>query len=185
MMSRDDLLQTWTDTYDRAQSVVDTTDIDDGEQLTTFPEESVDFVIANHFLEHAEDPIGALENWTRVIRAGGIIFITIPDARYTFDARRPRTTTEHLLRDHREGPEVSREDHYREWAEIIEGLPAERIPERMTELATTKRREHFHVWELERFLDLLSALDLPLRLEVAQAIMPEFTIVLRKDPPPN
>ena len=36
--------------------------VDDAQTLATFPDESVDFVIANHVLEHLEDPIGALEN---------------------------------------------------------------------------------------------------------------------------
>ena len=182
-MSREELLSAWSDTYDRAPSVVETTDIDDGERLDTFADQSVDFVVANHLLEHAEDPVGALENWTRVLRPGGIIFLTLPDARYTFDARRPRTTVEHLLRDHREGPEVSRAQHYREWAEIIECLPQDQIPERIEQLASSQRREHFHVWELEGFLHLLSALDLPVRLEVAQAVASEFSVVLRKDGP--
>src|SRR2546421_13075309 len=32
--------------------------VDDAERLTTVPDESQDFIIANHFLEHCEDPIG-------------------------------------------------------------------------------------------------------------------------------
>src|SRR5262249_41579641 len=32
--------------------------IDDGEQLVSLADASQDFVIANHFLEHCEDPLG-------------------------------------------------------------------------------------------------------------------------------
>ncbi len=36
--------------------------VDDGELLTTVDPESVDFIAANHFLEHCQDPIGTIEN---------------------------------------------------------------------------------------------------------------------------
>src|SRR5262249_45425936 len=36
---------------------------------------SQDFVIANHLLEHLPDPIGALKEWYRVLRAGGTLFL--------------------------------------------------------------------------------------------------------------
>ena len=180
LMSREELLRALSDTFDRPPSVVETTVIDDGERLAKLSDESVDFVIANHVLEHIEDPIAALENWTRVLRAGGILLVTLPDARHTFDGARVRTTVEHLLRDHREGGEVSRDEHYREWARIIECVPEEQIPRRVAQFAEERRRHHFHVWELEGFLDLLGTLDLPARLEVAQAVTGEFSVVLRK-----
>jgi SAM-dependent methyltransferase len=178
VLSRAELLRAWSDTC--GPFVVETSVVDDGERLDKFASASVDFVIANHVLEHMEDPIGALHNWARVLRPNGIIFTTLPDARYTFDAGRPRTTIGHLVRDHVEGPAVSREEHYREWAHLIEGVPEEKVPDRMAELARAERREHFHVWELETFLELLRHLDLPTRLVVVQAVANEFTAVLRK-----
>src|SRR5919204_5642917 len=102
--------------------------VDEGERLEKFADESLDFVIANHMLEHVEDPIGAVETFLRVLRPGGILFLTLPDARYTFDGRRTRTTIEHLLRDHHEGPEVSRREHYEEIARIIDCVPEEQVP---------------------------------------------------------
>jgi predicted SAM-dependent methyltransferase len=184
-MPRAELLGALGAAYGDPGSVVETTVVDDGERLERFESGSLDFLIANHLLEHLEDPVGALTNWTRVLRPGGIIFITVPDARRTFDAARPRTTVEHVVRDHREGPGTSRAEHYREWAHIIECLPEERVAERMAEYARRNRREHFHVWELETFLDLLCRLDLPVRLEVAQAAADEFAVILRKDHGPS
>jgi SAM-dependent methyltransferase len=161
------------------ESVVVTDVLDDCERLQSFEAEAVDFVIANHILEHTEDPIGTLEQFMRVLRPGGILFVTLPDARHTFDSLRARTTVEHLVRDHRDGPEVSREEHYREWA-LVECLPPERIADRVADFARDGTRHHFHVWELEGFLDLLHTLDLPARLELAQAVAEEFSVVLRK-----
>jgi SAM-dependent methyltransferase len=160
---------------------LETSVIDDGERLARFVDESIDFVIANHVLEHAEDPIAALENWLRVLRPSGVLLVTLPDARHSFDGARPRTTVEHLLLDHNEGPGISRDEHYREYALLAEGVPQDQIPERVAQLAQERWRIHFHVWELAGFLDLLSALDLPARLEVAQAVAEEFLVMLRKN----
>ena len=182
VMSRDHLLSTYSPAvYGNPKWVVETDVIDNGERLETFEDESVDFVIANHVLEHTEDPIAALHHLVRVIRPGGELFLTLPDARYTFDALRERTTVEHLLRDHRDGPEVSRQTHYREWA-VVECLPEEEIPARVEEFTREGTRHHFHVWELEGFLDFLGAVSLPARLVHAQTHADEFAVILRREP---
>jgi SAM-dependent methyltransferase len=154
--------------------------VDDATRLDAFADSSLDFVIANHVYEHVEDPIAALENALRVLRVGGVLFITIPDARRTFDVARRRTTVEHLLRDHAEGPEASRRGHYEEWARTIECLAEDRVPGRVEEFGRVDARHHFHVWELETFLDLLRAVPLPCELLEARAYSIEFAIVLRR-----
>jgi len=156
--------------------------VDDGERLTKFADDSLDFVIANHMLEHAEDPIETLNHFLRVLRPSGMLFLTLPDARETFDGRRARTTIEHLLRDHREGPQVSRHEHYEQWARIIECVPEEQIPERLAVFKAEGTRNHFHVWELETFLAFLFALHLPADLVSAHQVDHEFAVVLRKNP---
>ena len=157
--------------------------VDEGETLGKFDDESLDFVMANHMLEHVEDPVSALHTFLRVLRPGGILFLTLPDARDSFDGRRARTTVDHVLRDHREGPEASRREHYREWAHIIEGyLDEADIERRVEEYAAEGTRNHFHVWELDSFLELLIALKLPVDIEAAQATDPEFAVILRKNP---
>jgi SAM-dependent methyltransferase len=156
--------------------------IDDGERLGKFGDESLDFVIANHMLEHVEDPIEALRHFLRVLRPGGVLFLTLPDSRRTFDGRRARTTVEHLLRDHREGPEVSRHEHYEEWARIVDCVPEDQVRAAVERFAAESARHHFHVWELETFLALLVALEVPADVEAAQVTQEEFAVVLRKNP---
>jgi SAM-dependent methyltransferase len=180
VMTREQLIATYSiDVYDNPLWVVETDILDDGERLGTVADHTLDFVIANHMLEHTEDPISTLEHFVRVLRPGGTLFLTLPDARRTFDALRPRTTVEHLLRDHREGPEVSREEHYREWA-VVECLPPDRIAARVAEFGRDGTRHHFHVWELPHFLEFLAAVALPLELELAQQHLHEFAVILRR-----
>lgn len=154
--------------------------IDDAETLATFPDASVDFVVANHVLEHLQDPVRALRNFCRVVRPGGVVFITLPDPKASFDNRRPRTTVAHVLRDHEQGPEVSRREHYEEWSTYIDGSGTGH-EDRIARYERNDERHHFHVWELEDFLELLRALDLPAALEVGQVNGPtEFSVLLRR-----
>jgi SAM-dependent methyltransferase len=161
-------------------AIPETDVVDDAGTLASFADASLDFVIANHVFEHLEDPIAGLENALRVLRPGGVLLLILPDARHTFDARRDRTTPEHLVRDHDEGPSVSRAGHYEEWATLIEGHAGAIAQRRVEEFARTDARHHFHVWELDDFLALLRALPLPCELLEARAYGIEFAVVLRR-----
>lgn len=123
--------------------------VDDGERLTTVPDESQDFIIANHFLEHCEDPIGAIESHLRKLKPGGILFYAVPDKRYTFDFRRPITPLEHMISDHEHGPERSRGQHYEEWARLVDGHNT------ASDLDAANYSIHMHVWTQAEFLELL------------------------------
>ena len=93
--------------------------VDDGERLLTFEPESVDFIIANHFLEHCEDPIRTIETHLSKLRPGGTVFYAVPDKRYTFDFRRPRTPLSHVIADHEDGGRASRSQHYLEYVRLV------------------------------------------------------------------
>lgn len=63
-------------------------------------DESQDFVISSHVLEHFYDPIKALKEWYRVIKKGGYIFMIVPHKKRCFDKNRERTTLKELLNRH-------------------------------------------------------------------------------------
>ena len=86
-MSVEDLRAEYAELEDWKLTPVDV--IDNGELLSTIPESSQDFIIANHFLEHCEDPIRTIETHLGKLRPGGVLFYAVPDKRYTFDSRRP------------------------------------------------------------------------------------------------
>ena len=66
-----------------------------GEDLETIADNTQDFVIANHFIEHCQDTIGTIENMLRVLKPGGILYSAIPDKRGSFDIDRDVTSIEH------------------------------------------------------------------------------------------
>ncbi len=53
--------------------------VDDGESLQDhLPDVSADFIIANHFIEHTQDPLGTLAAYLRVLRTGGVLYLPDP-----------------------------------------------------------------------------------------------------------
>lgn len=136
--------------------IADTYVIDSAEELKNFANESQDFVIANHVLEHCENPIKAIENWVRVLKPGGVIFAAIPVCTHTFDKRRAVTSFEHLLVDYFSSPDVSLVDHYYDWFENseLEGLKGHELHQRVQAALATRSNIHFHVWDLPSIKDL-------------------------------
>jgi SAM-dependent methyltransferase len=176
--------------------------VDDGEKLATVAANSQDFIIANHFLEHTEDPVGTIETHLTKLKPGGVLFYAVPDKRFTFDFRRPLTPIEHMVADHEEGPERSRADHYREWCRLVidaeagestsvgsaeQAASEEWVEERAQQLEALAYSIHMHVWTQAEFLRLILALrdraEGAFDLEAAARVGIEFIVVLRKAGP--
>ena len=106
-------------------NIVNTDVVDDGFILNKFPDRSLDFVIANHALEHSPDPYGTLLRWRRKLRRRGLLYFALPIAEKCYDRGRPLTSLDHLIEDHRlftalatdQILEVTRE-HLREFMQI-------------------------------------------------------------------
>ncbi len=200
-MSVEDLRREYPELTDWKLTGVDI--VDDGERLETVAAESQDFIIANHFLEHTENPIKTIGTHLGKLRPGGILFYAVPDKRYTFDFRREPTPLAHMVADYENGPEGSRREHYDEWTRLVDGdhaPPASAEPATREQLAEQQAREleaakysiHMHVWTQAEFLRLIldcrERFDHGFDLEAAAHQGIEFIVVLRKRgplPPPQ
>ena len=130
--------------------------VDDGETLASIADHSLDFIIANHQLEHCENPLGTLRCHLRKLKPRGRLYYAIPDRRFTFDADRELVSFEHMVEDDREGPERSRQAHYREWSRLVNKQPTDEAVElEAQQLQEMRYSIHFHVWDFERFGDFL------------------------------
>lgn len=65
-----------------------------------FDDNSWDFVINSHVLEHFFDPIKTIQEWMRVIKPNGYLFMIIPHKERTNDKTRKRTTLKELIDRH-------------------------------------------------------------------------------------
>lgn len=164
----------------------------DVDRLSAVDDQSQDFVIASHVLEHLAEPLGLLRDIERVLRPGGNLLILLPDRRRTFDREREPTSFQHLLLEHRAGVQVVDDEHARDFlvgtGELVDHLdPARRS--RLFDLHR-KRSIHVHVWDEREWADTLAnciselgqrwlLVDVLNNGDVPDSI--EFGMVLRKD----
>ena len=159
--------------------------IEDGERLPSFASESLDFVIANHMLEHCEDPLGTMRTHFDRIRSNGVLYYAIPDKRQCFDHSRPLTPFAHLVADNTDGGAQSRWGHYLDWAVYVNGLADPAAAEQNArENMRNAYSIHFHVWTPNSFLEMLHAareyLGTPFTIEHFQENGTEAITILRK-----
>jgi len=130
--------------------------VSDLESMKGIETASQDFVIANHVLEHVEDPLRALRSIARVLRPGGIAFMALPDKRFTFDSTREITPLDHLIRDHEEGPDNSLLDHYREWVRCVDDLHGDAGTAKIAAMVEIRANIHFHVWDYPTMMEFFA-----------------------------
>ena len=167
------------------EALVEADLIDDGETLSKFGDATVDFLVANHFLEHCENPLGTLRNHLRTVRPGGWLFYAVPEMRCSFDSVRPLTAFEHLVADDADGGAGSRHAHLVEWVTLVAGASGDAaIEARMRDIERRGVTIHFHVWDSNTWLECLCRarhhLHDAFEIRHFELVGPEIVAVLRR-----
>jgi SAM-dependent methyltransferase len=154
-----------------AARIVATDHIENGFELSSFADRSQDFIIANHVLEHADNPIRVLLNWKRLLRPGGVLLVTVPVAERCFDKGREETSLEHLVEDYQlmaagdlarfrdrnrrhflEVLQISQPADLRSKGSRVPELTASALKERLAEMMDAERTDiHFHTFSIESY----------------------------------
>ena len=161
--------------------------IDDGETLATFTDNSVDFVIANNFLEHCQDTLGTMRCLIRVLRDNAILFVTVPSRRANIDHARAATSIAEFIADHEVGPHTSRHQSYVDWVANVVRAPGPEVEMQATALQAQDYSIHFHVFTEFEVMAMLALLRDRYHLDfTVEAVVNdrslEITFVLRKGP---
>jgi predicted SAM-dependent methyltransferase len=163
-----------------ASKIVETDFVCNGELLEIIPDESQDFVIANHMVEHCINPLGTIQQFVRVLRPGGHIFISLPDKRYTFDVLRPISPFSNPADDYRTDRKKEPLETYLEFCRCAQDEDGHEAYEKQTNI-------HFHAWTqgeiIELFVEARRTFNMPLEIELAARNGIEFIILLRKEIP--
>lgn len=182
VFTADELRAAWPRDYTKLD-IVEIDVVDDGEKLGKFKAGSLDFIIANHFIEHCLDPIGTVINMYKKLRKNGVLFLAIPDKRYTFDEPRPITTYKHLLEEHKDKTQKFKRAHTEEFLLLGDKYKGD-IKKRTQELLDNGYRPHYHVWTQKEMTEMFVRLadDFKIDLEI-QALLKnqhEVIYILRK-----
>ncbi len=74
--------------------------IADATDLSCIESNKYDFLLSSNNLEHIANPIKALREFTRIVRAKGVVIVAVPNKEKTFDHNREYTSFEHILNDY-------------------------------------------------------------------------------------
>lgn len=166
------------------EQFVDVDFIGQCEQLDLIPDGSLDFLIANHVLEHSADVIKTLVRFHDKLKEGGVLFVTLPDKRYTFDCDRPVTSFDHLWDEYLHGSTPNDYAHYLDYHRHVAaktGGP----PLTEEQFQQAGRVDiHVHVWTQKEIIELLLELDrrklVEWEIEAAMREGGEFIVVARR-----
>ena len=148
-----------------------------------------DFFIANHVIEHLVNPLRFLEKLNTVMAQGSILYLAVPDKRYTFDVNRAITSSEHLWQDYLQNTQDLSEEHL---LDFLVGITKDHVePSRRARMYFNRnwlpwnwdsfarkrlyrlhrrRSIHVHVWDQPAFDELLAmAIErVPLQLRIVE-----------------
>jgi hypothetical protein len=117
---------------------------------------SLDFIIGCHVIEHVRDPISTIVNGYRKLKPGGNLLLVIPDKERTFDKHRPLTKLQHLIDDYLV-PDPERDRlHYEEFFRLAFPVPEIEIDVTVEKAVKSKTDIHFHVWNYSSFKELVN-----------------------------
>ena len=116
--------------------------------LSFFEDNSQDFVIINHVLEHLFDPVFAIRECFRVLKKGGSLVASVPDKRFTFDRNRTVTTDVEIFERIKRIPKIPTPEDYEDLLRNVHpNLLNE--PQHIRQKALEDflvRREHLNIW---------------------------------------
>jgi SAM-dependent methyltransferase len=145
-----------------------------------------DFVINSHVIEHFFDPIRAIEEWLRVIKPGGYLYMIVPHKARTFDKDRNITTLDEIIGRH------NGEINVRDYAASAAGMVADNevrdvliydgaVPPGYSRMIADDHH-HWNVWDTGAFLELLKHMNLDVveYQDVDDKVGNGFAVVLMK-----
>lgn len=130
--------------------------VTDIKTLAGIPDESLDFIVACHVIEHTNSPIAAINSCYRALKPGGSLVLVVPDMTKTFDSKRALTTLAHLIEDYAAPLHERDLEHYVEFYSKAFEIPPEA---NLEEYAAQKQTEggdiHYHTFTYESFREIV------------------------------
>lgn len=139
--------------------------------MESIKDNSYDFVVSSHVIEHLSDPVKAILEMKRVIKLQGFVILVVPHKEITFDHNRKTTELDHMIDDFKKNVPEGVTSHL-DLDEIIEnydysldsGISNKEDFIQRTKYNITNRALHQHVFITETILKLLDYCNLKIVL---------------------
>lgn len=128
-----------------------------------------DFVASSHVLEHTANPPRQIEEWLRVVRRGGIVYMIVPDKRFCFDRRRAVTPLAHFIEEYESNVSSTAIEHYRDYIVNTngeDGLVRDISDEFIEKDHASQSSIHVHTFTANSLREFLEYFAQPLAFEV-------------------
>ena len=171
--------------------------VDDAETLQTFESQSLDFIIANHVLEHVTNFLHTLYIFSNKLRLGGVVFMALPDKRYVEEDKNRPITPPQLFIEELYNTTLSKSRHFQKVVDSF--LYRNKRPDDASKTFTQDEMEqaiasankhistggtHIHTFTTESLMTTFSIARLqynfPLQLVTIHQVFNENIVVLRK-----
>lgn len=154
-------------------------------------DESVDYLISAHMLEHHHDPLTVLDEWRRVLRDRGHLFLVLPHGGRTWDRGRQISTLDRLREVHRLPNDPDAPLNWNDYERVSLTVPHLWMtePEAKNADATWNRRWlvenskiHYHVWTQNEMVEVLQGrgFEILAALEELPERLDSFVVVAAK-----
>lgn len=119
-----------------------------------FQDSSFDLLVMNHVIEHIKNPIALIKECRRVLKVGGLLVISCPDKRFTFDKYRIATELDKLIEIYNTNDNNPIKEDYLDFVNnVSKEVANHKTDDRLQE--SLDRKEHIHVYTDESFKLLL------------------------------
>jgi len=124
---------------------------------------SFDFLLSSHCLEHCPDVLKVLYEWKRVIKPEGKICLILPHGRRTFDKGRTLSTLEHHIEDYNNNVDTKDTTHWEQYEKYTIGqanhlwLQDAKFPDGSLNRNWIVKQGymHYHVWTQNEMIEIL------------------------------
>jgi len=129
-----------------------------------YRDETFDFLLTEHVLEHITNPLKALKEWIRVLKVGGVIILILPHKERNNDVNRESTSLDHLIEDEKNKTPFNDEAHFQEWWDLV--VLKNLMPEHYKHMEKKELLDscsiHHHVWTDKEMAEVFKYLKLKL-----------------------
>lgn len=133
-----------------------------GDQLGFVASSAFDFICHSHVFEHLCNPGRGLEEWLRVLKPGGRVYMIVPDMRHCFDKERALTSIRHLLDDYHRNESTIAREHYADYIVNTNGVEGVNRPDTSDEYIDrcfkAQGSLHVHTFTDQSLLEFLEAM---------------------------